>query len=237
MVSLDFFGTAVFAVSGSLVALERGMSVLGALALALATAVGGGTLRDLLIEPAAPAFWLADPRYLRTVLLACPGALLLFPRLERRRRERRRAVPNRPTEPRLGSVTGSHPALSLAALLSLFDALSLGAFASLGASKASRLSLPPSAAVLSGVLSACGGGVVRDALAGVPPRALHATRSVYAGAAAAGAAAYVAGAGWGEERALWGGVAVAVAVRMGASLGGVRELEAGALAGKKGPPL
>jgi uncharacterized membrane protein YeiH len=59
---LDYFGTAVFAVSGALVASRQRMDLMGFLILAMVTGIGGGTLRDLLLD--RPVFWLTQWEYL-----------------------------------------------------------------------------------------------------------------------------------------------------------------------------
>ena len=64
----DLFGCAVFAFSGALLAYNRKMDGVGVIVLASVTAIGGGTLRDLLID--AKVFWLTDPNYLYVILFA-----------------------------------------------------------------------------------------------------------------------------------------------------------------------
>ncbi|MCS4195308.1 trimeric intracellular cation channel family protein [Salinibacter ruber] len=63
---LDLFGTAVFAVSGALAAGRRRMDLFGALVIAAVTAVGGGTIRDLILDR-HPVFWIQDLRYLAVI--------------------------------------------------------------------------------------------------------------------------------------------------------------------------
>jgi uncharacterized membrane protein YeiH len=70
----DLFGVAVFAVSGSLAAGRKQMDVFGVVVLGLVTALGGGTLRDTLLD-AVPVFWIDDRVYL---LVAVAAALLTF---------------------------------------------------------------------------------------------------------------------------------------------------------------
>ncbi len=70
---LDFLGVFVFALSGGVLAARKDMDLFGFVVMALLPAVGGGTLRDLVLD--VPVFWLADPRYLYITLLA---ALLSF---------------------------------------------------------------------------------------------------------------------------------------------------------------
>jgi uncharacterized membrane protein YeiH len=66
---LDLIGVAVFAISGVLVAAHSGMDLLGGFALAALTAIGGGTLRDVLLGR-HPIFWIRDARYLWVILVA-----------------------------------------------------------------------------------------------------------------------------------------------------------------------
>src|SRR5438309_4363165 len=66
--TLDLGGVAVFAVSGVLAARNRGLDLLGVIVIAALTAVGGGTLRDLLLNR-HPIFWITDAKYL-TVIIA-----------------------------------------------------------------------------------------------------------------------------------------------------------------------
>lgn len=73
LVWLDFFGVFVFAVSGALAADRRGMDLFGFVVIALLPAVGGGTVRDIVLG--APVFWVQDPTYLWLILAA---ALLTF---------------------------------------------------------------------------------------------------------------------------------------------------------------
>jgi len=78
---LDLIGVAVFAVSGVLVAAHAGMDLLGGLALAALTAIGGGTLRDVLLNR-HPIFWVKDARYLLVIVITAMLTMIyltLFP--------------------------------------------------------------------------------------------------------------------------------------------------------------
>jgi len=66
---LDFFGTAVFAVSGALAAGRKRMDAFGVVVLGCVTAVGGGTVRDVLLG-SQPVFWMQEPWYLGVAALA-----------------------------------------------------------------------------------------------------------------------------------------------------------------------
>ena len=76
---LDMFGVAVFAVSGALTAGRKGMDLFGIMVVAVVTAVGGGTLRDVLLD--RPVFWISDPTYLLAILSA--AAILVYVRFFR----------------------------------------------------------------------------------------------------------------------------------------------------------
>src|SRR4026209_2571557 len=71
-VLLDLGGVAVLAVSGVLAARNGGLDLLGVIVIAAITAIGGGTLRDLLLNR-HPIFWIADAQYLTVIM---PSALL-----------------------------------------------------------------------------------------------------------------------------------------------------------------
>lgn len=140
---LDLFGVAVFAVSGALSAGQAGLDWLGVAVIATLTAIGGGTLRDLMINR-HPVFWMADTRYLYVAL----GAALLTVLL---------AVP-------LG--------LTRDALL-VVDALGLAVFALLGAQVAEEKKLAPILIVILGTMTGVAGGVMRDLLSNEVPLLLR----------------------------------------------------------------
>lgn len=158
---LDLFGVAVFAVSGALAAGRKGMDLFGATVVAIVTAIGGGTVRDVLLDN-RPIFWVRDPVYLYVILLATVAALL-YARLVRR-------------PPR--------------ASLLFADAFGLAVFTFIGARTAFEAGAPALIVVLMGAITGAAGGVMRDVLCAEVPLILR--RDVYATAAVAGAAVYVA---------------------------------------------
>ncbi len=178
----DYAGTVVFAVSGGLAAAQRRLDITGFVLLALATAVGGGTIRDLLL--AREVFWIAHPIYL--VLAAVPGIVVFFiaDRLQR-----------------------------LEHALTWADAAGLAVFTVIGTDIALSHGASPLIAMLMGVLTASGGGLIRDVLRNQLPLILH--RELYAIAALAGAAVMVglARAGARIELAAAAGLIVAFAMR------------------------
>lgn len=157
LVSLDLLGIFVFALSGGLVAVRKDLDIFGVIFLAATTGLGGGFLRDVLIDATPPAA-LADWRYL---LVPVAGGLVTFffhPTLGKRRAER---------------------------VVTFFDAAGLGLFCVTGALKALDHGLGPIPAALLGMLTGIGGGIARDLLAGRVPAVFGS--ELYATPALAGA--------------------------------------------------
>ncbi len=136
---LDLAGIFVFAISGALVGVRKGLDVFGVLVLAGTTGLGGGFLRDVLIDATPPAA-LQDWRYLLVPLLAGLVAFIYHPALGRMER----------------SVT-------------VLDAFGLGLFCVAGSLKALDYGLGVAPAALMGMVTGIGGGMLRDLLAGRVP--------------------------------------------------------------------
>jgi uncharacterized membrane protein YeiH len=158
---LDLFGTFVFALSGGMRGVRYGLDVFGVLVLSFAAGNAGGITRDLLIGAVPPAA-IADWRYIAVSILA---GLATF---------------------RWHSTVRRWKSAVL-----VFDAAGLGLFAVSGALKALAYGLNPVAAVLLGMLTGIGGGMLRDVLVAEIPTVLRA--ELYAVAALAGAAVVVGG--------------------------------------------
>lgn len=150
--ALDLAGVAVFAASGAIVAGRKRMDVFGVLVLATATALGGGTLRDLVLD-VTPVSWVAQPVYLATAAAA--------------------AVVTMATR-RIWSL--------LARPYVVADAIGLACFCVLGAERAASAGAGETVTVVMGVVTAVAGGMIRDVLAGEVPlvlrRELHATAAL-----------------------------------------------------------
>lgn len=136
---LDLTGVAVFAISGVLVAARSGMDLLGGLALAALTAIGGGTLRDLLLDR-HPIFWVRDARYLLVILVTAALAMLYMAVLP---------------PPGYGFLAA--------------DALGLALFAISGAQIAEAAGLSPLIVVLMGTMTGTAGGMLRDVMSARVP--------------------------------------------------------------------
>jgi uncharacterized membrane protein YeiH len=161
LLTLDLVGTAAFALAGALAAVAGGFDLFGVIALAVVNAIAGGLVRDAVLG-ATPAAALRDWRYL-TIPLVC--ALVVFI---------------------------AHPAVARASgVIVMIDALGLGIFAAAGAQKALRLGIGPIGVVALGVVTAVGGGVMRDVLTREVPTVLH--KEIYALPAALGALLVVVG--------------------------------------------
>jgi uncharacterized membrane protein YeiH len=163
---MSVIGIVAFAASGALVGARAGMDWLGVSTLAAVTAIGGGTLRDLLM--ARVPGWLTD--FWITVGLIAVTVIVVWISV--------RAFPWQRHRRWMGR------------LFTLSDAVGLAAFTVTGTDLARRAGFGVGPAVVLGVLSGIGGGVLRDVLAG--RRVQIFTGEVYALAAAAGSIAFLA---------------------------------------------
>ncbi|MFK3962947.1 trimeric intracellular cation channel family protein [Ensifer adhaerens] len=183
---LDYAGVAVFAATGALSASRKQLDIIGYLFLASVTGIGGGTMRDVVLG-ATPVFWVTNPTYL---LVCATVAVLLF--------------------------FTAHLFDSRYRVLVWLDAIGLSAYCVMGAAKGYAATGSPSVALVTGMLTATFGGVLRDLLAGEPSVLLR--PEVYVTAALIGASAYVLATivGLPLVAASTLGVASAFAVRAGA---------------------
>lgn len=177
LLAMDLTGVFIFGLTGGTMAVRRQLDIFGVLVLSVVTALAGGLMRDVLIGAIPPAS-LHDDRYLIAALLSGLFAFFFHPLI------------NRLDKP-----------------VMVLDAAGLGLFAVAGCAKALNFGLTPVPAVLLGVLTACGGGVVRDVLVAEVPRVLR--EEIYAVAALLASVIVIAGAQLGLPRAP---VAVAAAL-------------------------
>ncbi len=139
----DFLGTFVFAIAGALAAAQKRLDIGGFILLGFVTGVGGGTLRDVLLNRAG-VFWAREPFYLG---ICVAGAAVTWFAVER-----------------IGSYKR---------LLVWSDAMGLALFAVIGASIAIEEGARPIVCVMMGALTATGGGVLRDMIRNELPLVLH----------------------------------------------------------------
>lgn len=155
-------GTAAFAVTAVLAVAPRGVDFFGATVLGIITAIGGGTIRDIILD--VPVFWAADLAYLLVALaasLAAFAANSLFTRKE------------------------------IYSLMLYIDGLGASLFAIAATDKVWALDFGrPLAPVILGIITAIGGGLIRDVLAG--RQTLLMRREIYAIPISFGCALYVA---------------------------------------------
>lgn len=157
LILLDYLGTFAFAISGALKAVRKEMDLFGLIVLAVVTAIGGGTVRDVMLGQ--QPFWFANPYYILLALLAAFLVFALYRVLSR------------------GET-----------VLLWFDAIGLGAFTVIGASKAMTYGLGLVPTVALACLTGIGGGLIRDMLAQEVPVVLR--KEVYASASVLGAIIY-----------------------------------------------
>jgi len=137
--TLDLIGVFVFAISGALTASDYKMDAFGAVVIAFITALGGGTIRDLLIG-SQPVTWMIDTNYIFVVIIAIPCAYLFKGYIEK-----------------------------FSKTMFLFDTIGIGLFTVLGVQKTLTYDVAPIIAVMMGTVSAVFGGVLRDILSNRVP--------------------------------------------------------------------
>jgi uncharacterized membrane protein YeiH len=155
--ALVWLGTLVFAATGALKGVEKGFDLLGVLVLATVTAVGGGSIRDVLVGTLPPSALRNEP-LLWSVALTGLLVFRFHPKVQ-----------------------------ALEKPIYYLDTLGLGLFAALGAERGLAAGLGPFGVALAGTLSGVGGGVLRDVLSGEVPGILYRAGDLYASAALLGA--------------------------------------------------
>jgi uncharacterized membrane protein YeiH len=131
---IDVLGTFSFAVSGAFFAMEKKLDPFGVLIISFVTAIGGGTLRDVIIGN-LPVGWLRNETATITIFIAAIGSMFF--------------------EARLRKFTST---------LFLFDSLGLGLFTIIGIEKAMQLHFSMGVCIALGTVTASFGGVIRDVL-------------------------------------------------------------------------
>jgi len=132
--TIDILGTIAFAISGVLVAMEKRLDLFGVFIIAFVTAIGGGTLRDLLIGN-TPVGWMKDFTYVITIFISVVFAIIFVNKLKYLRKS-----------------------------LFLFDTIGIGLYTMVGVEKGLEAELLPVMCIFLGTMTACFGGVIRDIL-------------------------------------------------------------------------
>ncbi len=173
----DYFGTVIFAISGSITAGSCGLDVFGASVIGTITAIGGGTIRDAIILHKQP-FWVNEVEYFYMAFITAFLTFFAWP-----------LIPNN-TSLIKDDKGGEGSALWFG------DAIGVGAFTIIGAMNACRMCVHPGLAVVAGTVTATFGGLTRDIICGLPSsnsrgRILHSNSDIYATTAAIGASSYM----------------------------------------------
>ncbi|SDF08564.1 trimeric intracellular cation channel family protein [Cellulophaga baltica] len=132
--AIDILGIIAFSISGVMMAMDKRLDIFGVFIIAFVTAVGGGTLRDILIG-STPVVWLQDMVYLATILGSVTAAVIFRNQLKYLRRS-----------------------------LFLFDTIGIGLYTMVGIQKGIAIGLHPVMCVGLGTITASFGGVIRDIL-------------------------------------------------------------------------
>lgn len=137
--TLNLIGVFVFAISGTITAINNDFDVVGSAVIGFITALGGGTLRDVLIGK-TPVGWMLDLNYILVIALAVIVSYLFKNGISQLRKSR-----------------------------FVFDSIGIGLFTILGLQQTLEVGLSPVIALLMGVVSAVFGGVTRDVLSNIVP--------------------------------------------------------------------
>lgn len=150
---LDILGTIAFAISGALVAMNKKFDPFGVFIIAFVTAVGGGTLRDVLIGR-QPVIWMNNPNYIYAIIIAVIIAFIFRKNLK-----------------------------ILSKSLFLFDTIGLGIFTIIGTEIGVNANFHPLISIALGTISASFGGVIRDILCNEIPvifrKEIYATACIF----------------------------------------------------------
>ena len=158
---LDYAGVAVFAATGALAASRKQLDLIGFIFLAAVTGIGGGSVRDLILG-ATPVFWVKNPTY----LLVCAAVAVLV-------------------------YFTAHLVESRYRLLVWLDAVGLAAYSVMGAAKGFAASGSMTVALVTAMMTATFGGILRDVLTGEPSVLMR--PEIYVTAALVGGGVFVAG--------------------------------------------
>ncbi|WP_316808952.1 trimeric intracellular cation channel family protein [Pedobacter agri] len=152
---IEVLGTIAFAISGTFNAMQRKLDPFGVLIIAFVTAIGGGTVRDLLIGD-TPVAWMRDMQTCLIVLFTAVAAMFFKTHVQK-----------------------------LKITLFLFDSLGLGLFTMVGILKGITFGLNPGICIALGTITGCFGGIIRDTLLNTIPlvfrREIYATACILGG--------------------------------------------------------
>lgn len=140
---LDIFGTVSFAVAASLMAYKKNLDPFGILVIAVITSIGGGTLRDVLLQN-YPIFWINNIIYIIVIFTASMLTQVCYRQISR-----------------------------ISDILLIFDAIGIGVFTIIGIKAALNFSVHPVICIIMGTITAVFGGVIRDVLCNEIPVILH----------------------------------------------------------------
>ncbi|RZL39419.1 MAG: trimeric intracellular cation channel family protein [Pedobacter sp.] len=152
---IEVLGTIAFAISGTFNAMQRKLDPFGVLIIAFVTAIGGGTVRDLLIGD-TPVAWMRDMQTCLIVLFTALGTMFFKTHVQK-----------------------------LKITLFLFDSLGLGLFTMVGILKGMAFGLNPGICIALGTITGCFGGIIRDTLLNTIPlifrKEIYATACILGG--------------------------------------------------------
>lgn len=140
---IDILGTAAFAISGVFAAMEKKLDIFGIFVIAFITAIGGGTIRDVIIGD-TPVGWMRSRNYSIVIFTSAAIAMFFY-----------KVISN------YGKI------------LTVFDSIGLGFFTILGIHKGIAFEFSPGLCIALGTITACFGGLIRDIILNQIPYIFH----------------------------------------------------------------
>lgn len=140
---IDILGTAAFAISGVFAAMEKKLDIFGIFVIAFITAIGGGTIRDVIIGD-TPVGWMRSRNYSIVIFTSAAIAMFFY-----------KVISN------YGKI------------LTVFDSIGLGFFTIVGIHKGIEFEFPPGLCIALGTITACFGGLIRDIILNQIPYIFH----------------------------------------------------------------
>ena len=193
---LELIGTVAFASSGAMIAIRKGMDVFGIIVLSIITAVGGGIFRDLVLGINPPIAFL-QTIYTTVSVVSATAVIIIYKLIDKKK------------------FLNMNFLLTYVKIISVLDAIGLGIFTMSGVNLAWKMAygsnryLP----IFVGMVTGCGGGVVRDLCAGAIP-IIFTKNTIYAMASLLGAVAFILSRQYFRHYAYLLGVIVVIVVRL-----------------------
>jgi uncharacterized membrane protein YeiH len=190
--ALNLIGVFVFAISGALLAIRKDYDIVGMTVLAEITAIGGGVVRDLILGVVPPSSFTDHISFLLPIVAVVLLFLVYRYIIQTQNHTQSQSTIAQRSMNQLRDTLTHRAKNEIQTTVLIFDAAGLALFSVVGATKALAYGLGPIESITLGALTAVGGGIMRDVLAGDQPTVLRAHSELYVIPAVLGSAIVVA---------------------------------------------